>query len=89
MTVLSGGLSLIPPLNGFFTVNSRLAGFFQYPNTFALYLLAGIILTGSRTGFVLFAVTVVCFCFILRDRRIRIGLACGLVLIAAAAGIEI
>ena len=111
MTVLSGGLSLIPPLNGFFTVNSRLAGFFQYPNTFALYLLAGIIvllakekwemrkvfillilsvgiiLTGSRTGFVLFAVTVLCFCFVLSDRRIRISLAGGLVLIAAAAGI--
>lgn len=43
MTVLSLGLLLIPGLSGFLSVNGRLAGFFQYPNTFALFLLAGLI----------------------------------------------
>ncbi|OUP84211.1 hypothetical protein B5F07_08735 [Lachnoclostridium sp. An169] len=113
MTVTSGVLSMIPSMNTFFTVNGRLAGFFQYPNTFALYLLVGIIilmtngkwekkkiivllilaggiiLSGSRTGFVLFAVTVVCFCFLLSDRRIRLRLAGILVLLIAVAGIYV
>lgn len=41
--VLSLVLGCIPGLQGLFYVNSRLAGFFQYPNTFALYLLLGLI----------------------------------------------
>lgn len=41
--VLSLLLGCIPGLQGLFYVNSRLAGFFQYPNTFALYLLLGLI----------------------------------------------
>ena len=113
MTVISGVLSLIPILKDFFTVNSRLAGFFQYPNTFALYLLVGIIilltketgvkrkffillilsvgiiLTGSRTGFLLFAVTVLCFCIILSEKHIRIMLAAMFVLMLAAVGIYV
>lgn len=44
MTVLSYGLHFVPAFKGFFTVSGRLAGFFQYPNTFALFLLIGIIL---------------------------------------------
>lgn len=44
MTVLSGLLSLFEKTQSFVLVNSRLAGFFQYPNTFALFLLIGLIL---------------------------------------------
>ena len=48
MTVLSFLLGLVAPLRGFFYINNRLAGFFQYPNTFALYLLIGIITIVSK-----------------------------------------
>lgn len=44
MTLLTFGLQYVPALNGFFSVNGRLAGFFQYPNTFACFLLLGIVL---------------------------------------------
>ena len=44
MAVLSGALSLFEKTHSIVTVNSRLAGFFQYPNTFALFLLIGIII---------------------------------------------
>lgn len=49
MTLLSFALGKIPALKDIFFVNSRLAGFFQYPNTFALFLLSGIfILMGKK-----------------------------------------
>lgn len=35
-------LGLIPALREYFYVNGRLAGFFEYPNTFALYAILGI-----------------------------------------------
>lgn len=44
MTVLSLGLGQIPLWRDYFWVNKRLAGFFQYPNSFALYLIAGVII---------------------------------------------
>lgn len=44
MVVISGALSFFEPFKQFFLVNSRLAGFFEYPNTFAIYLLAGIVI---------------------------------------------
>ena len=44
MTLLSLLLSRIPALSAWFLTDGRLSGFFQYPNTFALYLLAGIVL---------------------------------------------
>lgn len=44
MTLLSLLLSRIPALSAYFLTDGRLSGFFQYPNTFALYLLAGIVL---------------------------------------------
>ena len=48
MTVLSIGLGQIPLWRDYFWVNKRLAGFFQYPNAFALYLITGaVILTGK------------------------------------------
>lgn len=44
MTFVSIGLGLVPALRPYLVVNERLAGFFQYPNAYALYLLAGVIL---------------------------------------------
>jgi len=50
MVLTSFILSLVPELSNFVIVNNRLAGFFQYPNTFALFLLLGIvILTFKKT----------------------------------------
>lgn len=43
----AAGMS-IPALSGFFSVAGRLAGTFQYPNTFALFLLAAELLLASR-----------------------------------------
>ena len=52
MTVASLALLLIPQLRGSLPVNGRLAGFFQYPNTFAAFLLAGLIIhtTGRKSS---------------------------------------
>ncbi len=44
MVLLSLLLSSIPAFSSWFLTDGRLSGFFQYPNTFALYLLAGIVL---------------------------------------------
>lgn len=48
MVLLSLALGCVPLLHGYFYVNGRLGGFFQYPNTFALYLLAGVVLAWGR-----------------------------------------
>lgn len=45
MTLLSFLLSHFEYLSPWFLVSGRLAGFFQYPNTFALYLLLGVVMT--------------------------------------------
>lgn len=42
MTVVSCVLCIVPSLETFFIINGRLGGFFQYPNTFACFLLLGI-----------------------------------------------
>ena len=53
MVVLSFVLSRIPFLEGWFLVAGRQAGFFQYPNTYAIYLLfaLGLVLFGSPLRF--------------------------------------
>lgn len=43
MSLLALILSVIPWFRTYFWVNGRLGGFFQYPNTFAMYLLTGIL----------------------------------------------
>ena len=110
MVVLSLLLGAIPALRDYFYVNRRLAGFFQYPNTFALYallgipvlvsqekwgapelvclivLLAGIVLSGSRTVTVLLAFVVILYAFLLKGKR-RIVLGAGLVLMLTAAAV--
>lgn len=42
MGVVSYGLSFVPSLEDYFLVATRLGGFFQYPNTFAIYCIVGI-----------------------------------------------
>lgn len=48
LTVISGIGMLIPATNEFFTVAGRFAGGFQYPNTFALFLLVAELLLISK-----------------------------------------
>ena len=43
MTLLSAALLCIPQARQYLLVNGRLGGFFQYPNTYAAYLLCGIV----------------------------------------------
>lgn len=43
MTVFSCLLAFIPICRDFIMVNGRMGGFFQYPNTYAMYLLAGLV----------------------------------------------
>ncbi len=45
MTVLSGCMQYIPGMEERYTVAGRLAGFFEYPNAFAAFLLAGLVLS--------------------------------------------
>lgn len=44
MGILSYALSFIGELSSYFLVAERLGGFFQYPNTFALYCLVGLVI---------------------------------------------
>ncbi len=113
MTVASVVFGKIPGFSDYVMVYSRLAGFFQYPNTFALYLvvglaillsverwnvkkiilsgilLAGIGLTGSRTGFIILALLIFIYFFTIKDKRIKRGLLIGLGLLIAVAGIYV
>lgn len=50
MTILSALAACIPALHPHVTVNGRLAGFFQYPNSFAAFLLAALIIQALRIG---------------------------------------
>ena len=95
-TVLSINGMLIPAFETQFTVAGRLAGFFQYPNTYALLLLVaelvllekgrykiidsitlvvliiGLLLTGSRTVFVLAVVANIILVVFNKNNKIRI-----------------
>lgn len=48
MVVLSLGLGQLSPFQGMIFENGRLGGFFQYPNTFAVFLLAGVIFLAGK-----------------------------------------
>ena len=48
MTVVSAILMQIDPLEKWFSVSGRLAGFFQYSNTFALFLLIALIIISTK-----------------------------------------
>lgn len=111
MTVVAAIGMQIPVFTDFFSVSGRLAGFFQYPNTFALFalvaellvlskeklrvldfaemaiLLFGILYSGSRTVFVLAAVSNVVLIFTLRNRRVRLWAVAILGVAAVGVGI--
>lgn len=109
MTVLSCLLLLIPGADVYLTVKGRLAGFLQYPNTYAAFLLAGLILqyskenrrkydiltdailvlgillSGSKTGFVLLVAAVIGIAIIQKEKKTILvlgGLFAGAVLLA-------
>ncbi len=48
MAIASGILSLIAPIREIFAPADRLSGFFQYSNTFALFLLVSMIVTATK-----------------------------------------
>lgn len=48
MTVTSFAMSFIPAIGNYFTVSDRLGGFFQYPNTFALFALIGLEILATK-----------------------------------------
>ena len=47
MTAAATLLRFVPALEAAVTVNGRLSGFFEYPNTFAAFLLAGLVVNGD------------------------------------------
>ncbi|MBR3968750.1 MAG: O-antigen ligase family protein [Clostridia bacterium] len=51
MALISAVASFIPGIKNLFLVSERLSGFFQYPNTFALFLLVCELLIISKTKF--------------------------------------
>lgn len=114
LALFTGLLAALPVTARFVLVNGRLAGTFQYPNTFGLFLLAcvillvaqperprgwipclalllaGIAFTGSRTVFVLLAVTLLLLFLLVKDRAVRFvlaGAAALLVLLTAGYGL--
>ena len=56
MTVVSYVLSHINVLKDYFSVDSRISGFFQYPNTFALFLIIGLIILSTKKELKFFSV---------------------------------
>lgn len=101
ITVLS--LVLLPWFSDTLIVNGRLAGFFQYPNSFAafllcglilrsmgdrskwdlpvcLILLVGIVLSGSKTVFVLTVLAILSIALVRRQKMLTVFLAVSLVL---------
>lgn len=109
MTVIAMIGAKIPMVSGWFSVNGRLAGTLQYPNTFALFLLlsliylvcqksfrvkegvqaliliAGIVLSGSRTVYVMLPVSMIAAIFLTKEKKnkqVAIGLTLCLVLSA-------
>ncbi len=109
MGAVSLVLMYIPATKNYFQVEDRLAGFFQYPNTFAVFLLTGmlvliakekykysdyiliavlvtlILLTQSRTVFVLMILSSAVMLFCKKGRKIKIAVvACIVALIIIA-----
>lgn len=102
MTLVTCALLPIPEMQPHITVNGRLSGFFQYPNTFAAFLLAGlilsqtreirqradlladavlilgIVLSGSRTVFVLLMAALIGILWIRRSRKLLLSLGISL-----------
>ncbi len=50
MTILSAALQYIPDSGERYIIDGRLAGFFEYPNVFAAFLLAGLVISVTAQG---------------------------------------
>ncbi len=111
MTIVSAVLSIIPQTEGLVEIAGRLCGFFQYSNTFALFLLVslivcitkekpalsdyilsavllfGIFYSGSRTVFILLAISILLFLAFIKNRRIRLTVFALLITAVAAAAV--
>lgn len=111
MVILSFFAVRLKGFSEYFMVNNRLAGFFQYPNTFALFLLCcviillfqkkqsiwtyllqavlftGILLSGSRTGLVLWLLTIGISVYFRKGYKSRFGLPAMAVCFVIMAGI--
>lgn len=96
ITIISSIGMQFSSTEAFFSVDGRLAGFFQYPNTFALFLLIaeliilskekhsafdyisfavlifGILYTGSRTVFILFALSNIILFFSIKNKKFKL-----------------
>ena len=108
MTILSAAVGYTTSWGSRFLVQGRLGGFFEYPNTFACFLLVGmallllkqkhsatdlvlglilacgIVLSGSRAVFVLFAALLVFYVFYQKNTRVRwITLGSGVLVVSA------
>ena len=84
MTVLSLLLSLNPTLRLYLYSGTRLAGFFEYPNTFALYLLLGIpclLETGKWTAKEIICALILFIGILLTGSRAVLLLMAGMVLV--------
>lgn len=103
MTLASLLMLPFPGMAGFVTVNGRLGGFFQYPNSFAAFLLAGVILlnseaedkkwqsamnfilvsgivlSGSKTVFILLCALLVLLCLMKKQKKVLLTLGATLV----------
>lgn len=106
-------LGFIPALHDCFFVGDRFFGTWQYPNSFALLLLVGIIITlsreklqfrhyliiavsifgiaitGSRTTFILLALTMLWFLFTLKNKRAKFAVVGMFGALIAGAGIYV
>lgn len=109
-TVISAICMYIPPLTDYFSVSGRLCGFFEYPNTYAVFALAcelivisrekyriwdfvmlavtvfGILLSQSRTVFVIFVISNLVLILVTKSKKIKIITvsAAGAIALAAA-----
>lgn len=110
MLLVSGVLCVLPACRSLFIIDGRFAGFFQYPNAWALYLLvslmlvscmpkqpfaaikpalaailcAGIVVSGSRTIFVLAVAAVILRAAMAANRRQKATLLLGFGVVIAA-----
>ena len=79
MTIISFGLSFIPACRDLFLVNGRLSGFFQYPNTFAMFLLISAIIVlfkDVKKNYIDFVCILVCVLGIAVSKSLAVWCLC-------------
>ena len=113
MSVISFVFSRFAFSSYLFSADGRISGFFQYPNTFALFLIIGILvlanrkdlsfihllmmavmifgifMSGSRTGFVVFILTLISLFFTSKNKTVKIAAIVITAILLLAAGIYV